>query len=93
MTSCASRLTWSLSRARRIGNGSSLLWGSCYSDAPKIFLSEDQLSQDRGERAAQMALRAGHQSVEGRAAARRAADSRCSRIADKTLWTDRPLTI
>jgi hypothetical protein len=26
------------------GEGSSLLWGSCYPDAPKIFLSEDQLS-------------------------------------------------
>ena len=27
------------------GNGSSLLWGSCYPDAPKIFLSDDQLSK------------------------------------------------
>ena len=30
------------------GDGSSLLWGSCYPDAPKIFLSDDQLSKEWG---------------------------------------------
>ncbi|MGA2808202.1 MAG: glycosyltransferase family 39 protein, partial [Terracidiphilus sp.] len=30
------------------GNGSTLLWGSCYPDAPKIFLNEDQLSKAWG---------------------------------------------
>ncbi len=27
------------------GNGSSLLWGSCYPDAPKVLISDDQLSK------------------------------------------------
>jgi hypothetical protein len=72
------------------GNGSSLLWGSCYPDAPKIFLSEDELSkmwgtgqrkwlfaQDRNESRAEQLLAGRLIQVQS--------------IADKTLWTDRPL--
>jgi 4-amino-4-deoxy-L-arabinose transferase-like glycosyltransferase len=72
------------------GNGSSLLWGSCYPDAPKIFLSEDQLSAiwGTGERKWLFAQDVNQSKVEQLLAGRlyfvRA-------IADKTLWTDRPL--
>ena len=34
-----------LPRCGQHGEGSPLLWGSCYPDAPNIFLSEDQLSK------------------------------------------------
>ena len=71
-------------------NGSSLLWGSCYPDAPHIFLSEDQLSRNWGTGERKWLF---------------AQDTRQSRaeqllvgrlypvqsIADKALWTDRPL--
>ena len=53
------------------GAGSSLLWGSCYPDAPNIFLSEDAAFEALGHRPAQMALRPGHQPVQSRAAPRR----------------------
>jgi 4-amino-4-deoxy-L-arabinose transferase-like glycosyltransferase len=72
------------------GNGSTLLWGSCYADAPKIFLSEDQLSkvwgsgerkwlfaQDRNQAKAEQLLAGRLYPVQS--------------IADKALWTDRPL--
>jgi 4-amino-4-deoxy-L-arabinose transferase-like glycosyltransferase len=72
------------------GNGSSLLWGSCYPDAPHIFLSDDQLSkvwgtgarkwlfaQDRNQSKAEQLLAGRLVQVQS--------------IADKTLWTDRPL--
>ncbi len=72
------------------GNGSSLVWGSCYPDAPKIFLSDDQLlkmwgtgerkwlfAQDRNQSKAEQLLA-------GRLFPVRS-------IADKALWTDRPL--
>jgi 4-amino-4-deoxy-L-arabinose transferase-like glycosyltransferase len=72
------------------GEGSSLVWGSCYPDAPKIFLSEDQLSktwgvgerkwlfaQDRNQSKAEQLLTGRLYPVQS--------------IADKTLWTDRPL--
>ena len=72
------------------GAGSSLLWGSCYPDAPKIFLSEDQVSrmwgigprkwlfaQDTNQAKAEQLLAGRLYPVQS--------------IADKTLWTDRPL--
>ena len=72
------------------GAGSSLLWGSCYPDAPHIFLSEDQLSktwgtgerkwlfaQDRNQSKAEQLLAGRLYPVQS--------------IADKALWTDRPL--
>ena len=79
-----------LERCSPHGNGSSLLWGSCYPDAPPIFLSDDALSkmwgmgdrkwlfaQDRNQSKAEQLLA-------GRLIPVRS-------IADKTLWTDRPL--
>jgi hypothetical protein len=72
------------------GAGSSLLWGSCYPDAPKIFLSEDQLTAQWGHGArhwlfAQDTNRSKvQQLLSGRLIS-------VQTIADKTLWTDRPL--
>jgi 4-amino-4-deoxy-L-arabinose transferase-like glycosyltransferase len=72
------------------GNGSTLLWGSCYLDAPDIFLSPAQVAtqwghgprkwlfaQDTHRQAAMQLLDGSLFPVET--------------IADKTLWTDRPL--
>jgi hypothetical protein len=72
------------------GEGSSLLWGSCYPDAPHIFLSEEQLAKTwgTGERkwlfAQDTYQSKAEQLLAGRLIAVRS-------IADKTLWTDRPL--
>jgi 4-amino-4-deoxy-L-arabinose transferase-like glycosyltransferase len=72
------------------GTGSSLVWGSCYPDAPDIFLSDDQLSKmwGTGERKwlfAQDQYQAkAEQLLAGRLYPVRS-------IADKELWTDRPL--
>jgi 4-amino-4-deoxy-L-arabinose transferase-like glycosyltransferase len=72
------------------GEGSSLLWGSCYPDAPKIFLSEDQLSKvwGVGERkwlfAQDINQPRAEQLLSGRL-------YHVQSIADKALWTDRPL--
>jgi 4-amino-4-deoxy-L-arabinose transferase-like glycosyltransferase len=75
----------------QFGEGTSLLWGSCWPDAPKIFLSEDQLkaqwgtgkrkwlfAQDTQQQKAQQLLAGKLYPVQS--------------IADKALWTDRPLT-
>jgi hypothetical protein len=73
------------------GNTSSLLWGSCYPDAPKIFLSENQLAQDwnHGPRHWLFAQDTNRSRVEQLLAGRLFA---VQTIADKTLWTDRPLS-
>ena len=73
------------------GAGSSLLWGSCYPDAPHIFLSEDQLSRmwGTGERKWLFAQDTNQSKVE-QLLARRLYPVQS--IADKALWTDRPLT-
>jgi 4-amino-4-deoxy-L-arabinose transferase-like glycosyltransferase len=72
------------------GTGSSLLWGSCYPDAPKIFLSEDQLSKEwgTGERKWLFAQDTYQAKVEQLLAGRLYP---VKSIADKALWTDRPL--
>jgi 4-amino-4-deoxy-L-arabinose transferase-like glycosyltransferase len=72
------------------GQGSSLLWGSCYPDAPKIFLSEDQLSKTwgAGERKWLFAQDINQSKAEQLLAGRLYP---VQSIADKTLWTDRPL--
>jgi 4-amino-4-deoxy-L-arabinose transferase-like glycosyltransferase len=72
------------------GTGSSLLWGSCYPDAPKIFLSEDQLSKEwgTGERKWLFAQDTNQPKVEQLLAGRLYP---IKSIADKALWTDRPL--
>ncbi|MDR3739188.1 MAG: glycosyltransferase family 39 protein [Terracidiphilus sp.] len=72
------------------GEGSSLLWGSCYPDAPHIFLSEEQLAKawGTGERKWLFAQDTNQSKAEQLLAGRLIA---VRSIADKTLWTDRPL--
>ena len=72
------------------GEGSSLLWGSCYPDAPNIFLNEDQLSSTWGigERKWLFAQDINQSKAEQLLAGRLYP---VQSIADKALWTDRPL--
>jgi hypothetical protein len=79
-----------MERCSQHGNGSSLIWGSCYPDAPNIFLSQDQLAAQWGHGPrhwlfAQDTYRSkAEQLLAGRLIP-------VQTIADKTLWTDRPL--
>ena len=72
------------------GAGSSLLWGSCYPDAPDIFLSEDRLSKEwgAGNHKWIFAQDTNQPKVEQLLAGRLYP---VKSIADKELWTDRPL--
>jgi 4-amino-4-deoxy-L-arabinose transferase-like glycosyltransferase len=72
------------------GNGSSLLWGSCYPDAPKIMISDEQLSKmwGTGERKWLFAQDTNQPKAEQLLAGRLIL---VKSIADKALWTDRPL--
>jgi 4-amino-4-deoxy-L-arabinose transferase-like glycosyltransferase len=72
------------------GEGSTLLWGSCYPDAPKIDISEDELSKmwGTGERKWIFAQDIDQSKVEQLLAGRLYP---VQSLADKTLWTDRPL--
>jgi 4-amino-4-deoxy-L-arabinose transferase-like glycosyltransferase len=72
------------------GAGSSLLWGSCYPDAPNIFLSSNQLAKiwGAGERKWLFAQDTNQSKAEQLLAGRLYP---VQSIADKTLWTDRPL--
>jgi len=72
------------------GIGSSLVWGSCYPDAPNIFLSEDQLSKmwGKGERKWLFAQDQYQDKAEQLLAGRLYP---VQSIADKELWTDRPI--
>jgi 4-amino-4-deoxy-L-arabinose transferase-like glycosyltransferase len=72
------------------GEGSTLLWGSCYSDAPKIFLSPDELAKTwgTGERKWLFAQDTNQPKAEQLLAGRLIP---VQSIADKMLWTDRPL--
>jgi 4-amino-4-deoxy-L-arabinose transferase-like glycosyltransferase len=73
-----------------IGAGSSLLWGSCYPDAPNIFVNDDQLVKmwGTGERKWIFAQDTNQAKVEQLLAGRLYP---VQTIADKALWTDRPL--
>jgi 4-amino-4-deoxy-L-arabinose transferase-like glycosyltransferase len=72
------------------GNGSSLLWGSCYPDAPKIFLSDDRLSKAWGTGSRKwLFAQDTYQSKAEQLLAGRL--YHVQSIADKALWTDRPL--
>ena len=79
-----------MERCSQHGNGSSLLWGSCYPDAPNIFLSQDQLSNQwgKGPRHWLFAQDTNRAKVEQLLSGRL---TPVQTIADKTLWTDRPL--
>jgi hypothetical protein len=72
------------------GEGSPLLWGSCYPDAPDIFLSEEKLSAiwGTGNRKwifAEDIRRAKLEQLLGKRL------YPVQSLADKELWTDRPL--
>jgi 4-amino-4-deoxy-L-arabinose transferase-like glycosyltransferase len=79
-----------LPRCGQHGEGTPLLWGSCYPDAPDIFLSEDQLSKvwGTGERKWLFAEDKNQAKAESLLAGRLV---HVQSIADKALWTDRPL--
>jgi 4-amino-4-deoxy-L-arabinose transferase-like glycosyltransferase len=79
-----------MERCSQHGNGSSMLWGSCYTDAPDIFLTEDRLSSEwgKGERHWLFAQDTKRSEVEQLLQGRLIT---VQTIADKTLWTDRPL--
>ncbi len=79
-----------LPRCGQHGEGSTLLWGSCYPDAPDIFLSDEQLAKHwgTGERKWLFAEDTERDKVEAVLAGRLYP---VQTIADKTLWTDRPL--
>ena len=72
------------------GEGSTLLWGSCYPDAPKIFVSEDELSKiwGTGERKWLFAQDTNELKAEKILGDRLIL---VQSLADKDLWTDRPL--
>jgi hypothetical protein len=72
------------------GAGSSLLWGSCWPDAPKIFLNDAQVSAmwGTGPRKWIFAQDEYQEKVEQLLAGR---VYPAGSIADKALWTDRPL--
>jgi 4-amino-4-deoxy-L-arabinose transferase-like glycosyltransferase len=79
-----------MERCSQNNEGSSLLWGSCYTDAPDIFHTTEQLSAEWGHGPrhwlfAQDTNRAKAQQVLGDRLIP------VQTIADKTLWTDRPL--
>ena len=72
------------------GEGSTLLWGSCYPDAPKLDIGEDELSKmwGTGERKWIFAQSINQTKVEQLLAGRLYP---VQSIADKAMWTDRPL--
>jgi hypothetical protein len=77
-------------RCGQNGEGTILLWGSCYPDAPDIFLSPDQLSQrwGSGERKWLFAQDTNQKKAEQILGGRLIL---VQSLADKALWTDRPL--
>src|ERR1035437_460959 len=77
-------------RCGQHGEGSTLLWGSCYPDAPDIFLSQEQLAKvwGTGERKWLFAQDLDQPKAEHLLAGRL---YHVQSIADKALWTDRPL--
>ena len=79
-----------MERCSQHGAGSSLLWGSCWPDAPDIFLSEEQLTRTwgTGERKWLFAQDTYQEKAEQLLAGRLYP---VKTIADKALWTDRPL--
>lgn len=77
-------------RCGQHGEGSTLLWGSCYPDAPNIFLNDEQLAKmwGTGERKWLFAEDVNQQKAEQVLAGRLIP---AGMLADKALWTDRPL--
>lgn len=79
-----------LPRCSQDGEGTTLLWGSCYPDAPDVFLNNAQLSAmwGKGERKWIFAEDPQRAKVEQVLAGRLYP---VQELADKELWTDRPL--
>ena len=79
-----------LPRCGQHGEGSTLLWGSCYPDAPRIFIGNDELSNMWGtdERKWLFAQDTNQPKAERLLVGRLYL---VQTIADKDLWTDRPL--
>jgi len=79
-----------LPRCGQHGEGSTLLWGSCYPDAPDIYLSDAKLAAiwGTGNRKWIFAEDPDRANVE-RVLGGKLIEVQT--IADKTLWTDRPL--
>jgi 4-amino-4-deoxy-L-arabinose transferase-like glycosyltransferase len=79
-----------LPRCGQHGEGAQMLWGSCYPDAPNIFLTDDQLAKmwGTGERKWIFAEDPDQTKVEQILAGKLYP---AGSIADKSLWTDRPL--
>jgi len=79
-----------LPRCGQHNEGTPLLWGSCYPDAPDIFLSDEKLSSiwGTGNRKWLFAQDVNQLKVESLLAGRLFL---VKTIADKALWTDRPL--
>ncbi len=79
-----------LPRCGQHGEGSTLLWGSCYPDAPDIYLSQDRLSKEwgTGERKWLFAQDVNQPKAESLLVGRLYP---VQTLADKALWTDRPL--
>ena len=79
-----------LPRCGQHGEGSTLLWGSCYPDAPDIFLDDAKLAAmwGNGERKWIFAEDPDRDKVEHALGGRLIS---VQTIADKTLWTDRPV--
>jgi len=77
-------------RCGQHGEGTPLLWGSCYPDAPDIFLSTEKLSSiwGTGERKWLFAQDPNQLKAEHVLAGRLIL---VQTVADKALWTDRPL--
>ncbi|MGA2206923.1 MAG: glycosyltransferase family 39 protein [Terracidiphilus sp.] len=79
-----------LPRCGQRGEGTTLLWGSCYPDAPDIYLSPAKLAAiwGAGERKWIFAEDPDRDNVEKVLAGRL---YEVQTLADKTLWTDRPV--
>ncbi len=79
-----------IKRCGQNGEGTTLLWGSCYPDAPNIFLTDDELAKiwGTGERKWIFAEDPSQTKVEQILAGKLYP---AGSIADKALWTDRPL--
>ncbi len=79
-----------LPRCGQNSEGTTLLWGSCYPDAPDIYLSPAKLASiwGTGERKWIFAEDPDREKVESVLAGRLV---EVQTLADKTLWTDRPL--
>jgi 4-amino-4-deoxy-L-arabinose transferase-like glycosyltransferase len=79
-----------LPRCGQHGEGSTLLWGSCYTDSPDIFLSDQQLVHDWGTGNRKWLFAQDPNQLK----AERLLGGRLylvQTVADKDLWTDRPL--